>query len=572
MSTMRRRLTGRFGSVGISIAVVVAGLTAPFAAGSAQAAPGTPGVPQAPTAIFAEGFENGQGATPTLLTNYTGGPPVGETYTADPAWLTACNGWVTSPAASTTPPAGSGCVPGDWAQVKHLAGVLGQWSGGSSTTNHAVTAYTAGNPGAGKVQLETAAPIPLPAGRRFIAFSVDIAEVNCFANHSKFSFHLLDGDRATPAFTRPIEACVDATTTIGGAKVGTFTSNGAVLFAGSQAGIRLVNEQPSGTGNDVAFDNVKLVDASPQVDIGFAPTPVLTGGTSTLTFTITNTNELGAKPGWSFSDALPAGLEATGATTTTCDGGSVVAPAGAGSVDVAGNLTAGQESCTAQVQVTSAVRGTYTNCAAGFTNVVGVSLPGCASVVFDTMRFDAHAYGAALKSPLANIGPIAASDVTCSNVAAVDTDNVATVSLGVVGNAGVLTTRAEGTIDANGLQRANARAETAGVNLLGGLVTADVVEAVATVQGDANGGVTPSGSVTLANLRVAGVPVVNPNVNVDITIPLVATVRVNEQVVDPGGRGITVNALRITLLSGVSVVVSHARVALTLPGGTCPTA
>lgn len=71
---------------------------------------------------------------------------------------------------------------------------------------------------------------------------------------------------------------------------------------------------------------------------------------------------------------------------------------------------------------------------------------------------------------------------------------------------------------------------------------------------------------------MAGAPVVNPNVNVDITIPLVATVRVNEQVVDPGGRGITVNALRITLLSGVSVVVSHARVALTLPGATCPTA
>jgi len=172
MSTMRRRLTGRFGSVGISIAVAVAGLTAPFAVGGAQAAPGTPGVPQAPAAIFAEGFENGQGATPTLLTNYTGGPPVGATYTADPAWLTACNGWLTSPAASTTPPAGSGCVPGDWAQVKNLAGVLGQWSGGSSTMNHAVTAYTAGNPGAGKVQLETVAPIPLPAGRRFIAFSV----------------------------------------------------------------------------------------------------------------------------------------------------------------------------------------------------------------------------------------------------------------------------------------------------------------------------------------------------------------------------------------------------------------
>ncbi|HWO58596.1 MAG TPA: choice-of-anchor P family protein, partial [Umezawaea sp.] len=105
-----------------------------------------------------------------------------------------------------------------------------------------------------------------------------------------------------------------------------------------------------------------------------------------------------------------------------------------------------------------------------------------------------------------------------------------------------------------------ASARTAGISLLGGLVTADSVEAKATATDDSAGVVTATGSTTVGNLRVAGVTIVNPTVNQTIVIPLAATVIVNERVPHPGG--ITVNALHVKLLTGTDIVISHARTTL----------
>src|SRR5580700_6312758 len=54
------------------------------------AAARTPGVPQPPAVVYSEDFENNTGPAPVLLPAYTGAS--GQTYTADPAWLTNCNG------------------------------------------------------------------------------------------------------------------------------------------------------------------------------------------------------------------------------------------------------------------------------------------------------------------------------------------------------------------------------------------------------------------------------------------------------------------------------------------------
>jgi hypothetical protein len=48
--------------------------------------PGSPGFPQAPATVYAEDFQNVPGPNPILgLNQYTGAS--GETYTADPPWL-----------------------------------------------------------------------------------------------------------------------------------------------------------------------------------------------------------------------------------------------------------------------------------------------------------------------------------------------------------------------------------------------------------------------------------------------------------------------------------------------------
>ncbi|WP_143737114.1 hypothetical protein [Microbispora sp. GKU 823] len=73
-----------------------------------------------------------------------------------------------------------------------MAGALGQWADGDPEANHAVTAYTEGaDPGSGRTQLESVLSVNVGA-KRFLTFSVDVAETNCFANHTKLGFYLLD--------------------------------------------------------------------------------------------------------------------------------------------------------------------------------------------------------------------------------------------------------------------------------------------------------------------------------------------------------------------------------------------
>lgn len=374
-----RRPRKRVVPMGLAIAAACAGVV--VTAGPASAAPGTPGTPQAPIAVFTEDFENGQGATPIQLPGYVGAPPTNETYSADPAWLINCNGWIASPLNPLTEPPGSGCSS-FWNELRRLAGSLGQFAGTGAGTNHAPGWETAGaGPGANKVQLQTNSPIPVPANR-FLTIGVDAADGSCNGLHARFVLSLLDGFTAIPTSSSPIEPCANPQAIFGEDHVGTYVGNLATLSAGSPLGIRLVNAEGGAFGNDAAIDNLKILDVTPQLDKSFSAATVPEHGSVTLVFTVTNTTELAAKNGWSFTDTLPAGLIANPASASTnCQAGT--ASATAGTVSVTGNLAAGQASCTASVQVSAAGPGTYTNCAANITSAFAINLPACASVYFN---------------------------------------------------------------------------------------------------------------------------------------------------------------------------------------------
>src|SRR5206468_11711512 len=102
----------------------------------------------------------------------------------------------------------------------------------------------------------------------------------------------------------------------------------------------------------------------------FAPATIDVGGTSTLTFTITNGAGNPAQSGINFTDTLPANVlvAATPNVTTTCPSGTgvVTAAAGSGSVTVTGaTMSAAQASCVVTVDVTSnIVGGPYNNTSA----------------------------------------------------------------------------------------------------------------------------------------------------------------------------------------------------------------
>jgi uncharacterized repeat protein (TIGR01451 family) len=138
----------------------------------------------------------------------------------------------------------------------------------------------------------------------------------------------------------------------------------------------MFNNRGLASGNDGAFDNIQIVDVSPSLDKSFSPAVANPGDVVTLTFTVTNTTELAAKPGWSFTDNLPAGMAVAPSpnTASTCDNSVVGATAGGTSVAFSGDLQINEVSCTLSVDVTAGL-GTYVNGADNISSPIGVIAP-----------------------------------------------------------------------------------------------------------------------------------------------------------------------------------------------------
>ncbi|MFD9717094.1 hypothetical protein [Streptomyces sp. NPDC059076] len=385
----------RLGAVLCAMAVVAvptattARATPSWATAVVRAAPGTPGVPQDPVAVFLEDFENGTGPTPILLDEYVGAPPVNATYTADPNWLdpAQCNGIILSESGEDQPDCESASSVA-MLDLRDMAGVLGQVGGSADpTVNHAVSAWTAGSPGADLTEFATVDPIPLVTDSRFITFSVDVAAINCFASGPQLEFYLTGSGPDVPTFTSPIDPCTDprAQTYDAGDKdveAGSFASDGSVLFTGTSVGIKMVNANGGGGGNDHAFDNISILDVTPQLGKEFNPSTVSENAVSQLTFTITNTSDLAAKDGFAFTDTLPAGVVVAPSpnASTTCGDGTVTAGAGTSTVVLSkANLETGAASCTMTVDVTAANEGVYTNTPTGL-SLTGLDAPAAATL------------------------------------------------------------------------------------------------------------------------------------------------------------------------------------------------
>jgi len=145
--------------------------------------------------------------------------------------------------------------------------------------------------------------------------------------------------------------------------------------SGDTLGIQLDNTQTSGAANDVAFDQLRVTDATPYLYKSFnAPHPELyqdgtigQGDTGTLTFIIVNTEDNLEKTGMSFTDVLPAGVTIAGPITSDCktNGGvapNMAAPLGGTTITVT-DLAIPDDAgtCTLTVKVNAPNLGVYTN-------------------------------------------------------------------------------------------------------------------------------------------------------------------------------------------------------------------
>ena len=127
--------------------------------------------------------------------------------------------------------------------------------------------------------------------------------------------------------------------------------------------------------------------APPDIVKNFGAAAIGVNGNTTLTFTINNPNATVALTGVGSTDALPAGLivsTPSNGLTGSCDGGTIAALAGSGSVSLTGATLSGGASCTFSVSVTGTSTGTdinsvavaSTNGGAGNTSTTSINVLG----------------------------------------------------------------------------------------------------------------------------------------------------------------------------------------------------
>jgi uncharacterized repeat protein (TIGR01451 family) len=105
------------------------------------------------------------------------------------------------------------------------------------------------------------------------------------------------------------------------------------------------------------------VTSAPSITSSFTPSTIASGGTSTLSFTITNNDSGSGITGVGFTDTLPSGV--TVATSSgasgSCGGGTFTATAGASTITLTGGTIAAGGTCTVSASVTSSTGGTAQN-------------------------------------------------------------------------------------------------------------------------------------------------------------------------------------------------------------------
>ena len=364
-----------------------------------------------PTPVWREDFSTGMTpTTPRPLYSTTVTPYNGNLYSASSSWLPgyqACNGWVLA-SNSTQPPVAqdSGCngtggeIAGGtgtataWRFLQTMASVLAT-NGGDV---YAVASMTNGNRNtANNVQLqypasplgtttEPANPFPGLTDGHYYALSVQFAEVHC---RSDDTARTAWGDASevltlNGAASLPVSPCSASSVRTGVGPIHLATLYSGAFLASSSSTVEsfmVQNMTPDFQGNDVAFNLLQIQDVTPQLYKSFNPDAnassgdmtIGVGDPGTLTYTITNTTDLQAKTGWSFTDVLDSHVTVTDAGSTTCASSTV--NASGSTVTVAGNLAAGQQSCTVTVHVTAPEGGPYLNGPDNFTSLTGLLEP-----------------------------------------------------------------------------------------------------------------------------------------------------------------------------------------------------
>lgn len=166
----------------------------------------------------------------------------------------------------------------------------------------------------------------------------------------------------TVTFGNPVLGTISAVNGTGSNTTGTIQSNGtatATFTVGSVGG----TAHADATVDNGTATATMTIPFPPVIIKSFGVATIPLNGTTSLTFTVQNSNTGLGLTGIGFSDAFPAGLVVAtpNGLTGTCGGGAVTATAGTNSVALSAGTIPANSSCSFSVNVTGTTAGTKNN-------------------------------------------------------------------------------------------------------------------------------------------------------------------------------------------------------------------
>jgi uncharacterized repeat protein (TIGR01451 family) len=138
--------------------------------------------------------------------------------------------------------------------------------------------------------------------------------------------------------------------------------NVAGQYTNTSGTITSAETGPNTTSSGYGISDLTVI-APPSIAKGFGVNTLITGHTTSLTFSISNPNISATLTGMQFTDILPAGLliAAPNGLSGTCGGGTITAASGSSGISLSSASLAAGESCTFSVNVTGTASGFKTN-------------------------------------------------------------------------------------------------------------------------------------------------------------------------------------------------------------------
>src|SRR5579872_6815320 len=143
----------------------------------------------------------------------------------------------------------------------------------------------------------------------------------------------------------------------------TFSINVLAIAAGTQTDTTGTISSTNGGTGGTATASLAVTVMQPTITQAFGNASIPAGGSTTLSFTITNLNAMAILDGVQFTDPFPAGLvvASPNGLNNTC-GGTITATPGSSTVSLqSGAINPGGQSCTVSLNVTARLAGTLVN-------------------------------------------------------------------------------------------------------------------------------------------------------------------------------------------------------------------